>query len=213
MPAGTPREVEFDLDDAGAPLPASGASPSGASPSGGSALPGRLAWAAAGLAVGVLIGHAWLPVAAPDPAPPAASASAPAPGPPVRVTFGAYGLPDVQPAADAHGKIDVSVPAVVVNETSGPLEVRSMRVSGPGAGLGENTQYMFLDFPLHLPPGEPMELPFTLTSDCAVAVRPVPRITLVVAPDDGSAGRSVDVTIPDLGSLWGRSLNPSLCRR
>jgi hypothetical protein len=72
---------------------------------------------------------------------------------------------------------------------------------------------MFLDFPLHLPPGEPMQLPFTLSSDCAVKVRPVPRITLVIAPDDGSAGQAVDVTIPDLGSLWGRTLDPSLCRR
>jgi hypothetical protein len=27
-----------------------------------------------------------------------------------------------------------------------------------------------------------------MTSNSAVAVRPVPRITLVVAPDDGSAG-------------------------
>jgi hypothetical protein len=129
------------------------------------------------------------------------------------VSFGAYGPPGVDPLAVTGGKISVSVPAVVVNETSGPLVVRSMSVSGPGAGLGEYRDYMFLDFPLHLPPGEPMELPFTLTSDCAVAVRPVPRITLVVAPDDGSAGRPVDVTIPDLGSLWGRTLDHSLCNR
>jgi hypothetical protein len=211
MPAGTPGDVEFDLDDTGAPGPASAPSPSGRSP-----LPARLAWAAAGLAVGVLIGHAWLPAGTPDPSPASASPAAPAPaasGPPVRVSFGAYGPPGIDPVSVAGGKISVSVPAVVVNETSGPLVVRSMSVSGPGAGLGENNQYMFLDFPLHLPPGEPMQLPFTLTSDCAVAVRPVPRITLVVAPDDGSAGRPVDVTIPDLGSLWGRTLDHSLCHR
>jgi hypothetical protein len=209
MPAGTPGDVEFDLDDAGAPVPPSGGSPPGRSP-----LPGRLAWAAAGLAVGVLIGHAWLPAVSPDPAPPdAAPAPAAAPGPPVRVSFGAYAATGVEPVSVAGGKIEVSVPAVVVNETAGPLVVRSMSVSGPGAGLGENNQYMFLDFPLHLPPGEPMQLPFTLTSDCAVAVRPVPRITLVVAPDDGSSGRPVDVTIPDLGSLWGRTLDRSLCHR
>ena len=130
----------------------------------------------------------------------------------MRVSFGAYAPPDVDPLSSADGKISVSVPAVVVNETSAPLLVRAIRVSGPGAGLGQN-RLMFLEFPLHLPPGEPMQLPFTLTSDCAVAVRPVPRITLVVAPDDGSAGRPVDVTIPDLGSLWGRTLDPSLCRR
>jgi hypothetical protein len=212
MPGGTPGDVELDLDDAGAPVPASSGRRPGRSP-----LPGRLAWAAAGLAVGMLIGHAWLPAASPDPAAPAASAGVPAPaaapGPPVRVSFGAYGRPDLDPVSAVDGKIAVSVPAVVVNETSAPLVVRALRVSGPGAGLGENTGYMFLDFPLHLPPGEPMQLPFTLTSDCAVAVRPVPRIALVVAPDDGSAARAVDVTIPDLGSLWGRTLDPSLCQR
>jgi hypothetical protein len=198
MPAGAPGDVEFDLDDAGAPERVA---------------PGRLAWAAAGLAVGVLLGRAWLPAGAPEPRPTAAPAPVAAPTPPVRVSLGAYGPPDVQPLSVVRGKIDVSVPAVVVNETSAPLVVRALRVSGPGAGLGENTGYMFLNFPLHLPPGEPMQLPFTLTSDCAVAVRPVPRITLVVAPDDGSAGLAVDVTIPDLGSLWGRTLATGLCRR
>ena len=208
MPAGTPGDVEFDLDDAGAPVPPSAGSPSVRPP-----LPGRLAWAAAGLTVGVLIGHAWLPAASPDPAPAPAPLPAAAQVPPVRVSFGAYGPPDVEPTTSADGKIAVSVPAVVVNETSAPLVVRALRVSGPGAGLGVDNRYMFLDFPLHLPPGEPMQLPFTLTSDCSVAVRPVPRITLVVAPDDGSAGRPVDVTIPDLGSLWGRTLDHSLCHR
>jgi hypothetical protein len=207
MPAGTPGDVELDLDDAGAPVPPSGASSSGWSP-----LAVRLAWAAAGLAVGVLVGHAWLPAVSPDPAPPAASASVPAPGPPVRVSFGAYGPPDVERVASAGGKVVVSVPAVVVNETSAPLVVRALQVSGPGAGLGEDTK-LFPDTPLRLPPGEPRHLPFTLTSDCAVAVRPSPRLTLVVAPDDGSPGRPVDVTIPDLDSLWGRTLDPSLCQR
>jgi hypothetical protein len=208
MPAGTPGDVELDLDDSGAPGPASPGSPSAPSRPAS-----RLGWAAAGLAVGVLLGHAWLPAGTPDPAPPAAALPAAAPQPPVRVSFGAYGPPDVDPVSAVDGKISVAVPAVVVNETSAPLLVRALRVSGPGAGLGENTPYMFLSFPLHLPPGEPMQLPFTLTSDCAVAVRPVPRITLVIAADDGSAGRPVDVTIPDLGSLWGRTLDHSLCGR
>jgi|1186.fasta_scaffold65873_2 hypothetical protein len=208
MPAGTPGDVEFDLDDAGAPERVGRASPSGVS-----RLPGRLAWAAAGLAVGVLLGHVWLPAGMPEPRSTAAPAPVSAPTPPVRVSFGAYAPPEVEPLSVSGGKVDVLVPAVVVNETSAPLVVRALRVSGPGAGLGETTGYMFLDFPLHLPPGEPMQLPFTLTSDCAVAVRPVPRITLVVAPDDGSAGSPVDVTIPDLGSLWGRTLAPALCRR
>jgi hypothetical protein len=207
MPAGTPGDVELDLDDAGAPgagfrQPASGPT----------RLAGRLGWAAAGLAVGVLVGHAWLPAAAPDP-PTAAATSAAAPGPPVRVSLGAYGPPDVEPEASADGKIAVSVPAVVVNQTSAPLVVRSLRVSGPGAGLGEDTRYLFGDLPLHLPPGEPRHLPFTLTSDCAVAIRPLPRLTLVVAPDDGTPGRAVDVMIPDLDSLWGRTLDDSLCHR
>jgi hypothetical protein len=208
MPAGTPGDVELDLDDTGAPGPARPTSPSSRRP-----LASRLAWAAAGLAVGVLLGHAWFPAGTPEPAPAAAPLPAAAPVPPVRVSFGAYGPPDVDPVASADGKIAVSVPAVVVNETSAPLLVRAIRVSGPGAALAEDTRYMFLDFPLHLPPGEPMQLPFTLSSDCAVKVRPVPRITLVIAPDDGSAGQAVDVTIPDLGSLWGRTLDPSLCRR
>ena len=67
MPAGTPGDVELDLDDTGAPGndgPARPASPSGRSP-----LPGRLAWAATGLAVGMLLGHAWLPGGTPDPSP------------------------------------------------------------------------------------------------------------------------------------------------
>ena len=209
MPGGSSGDVEVDLDETAAPAPATARSPSAPT-----RLRARLAWATSGLAVGVLLGHAWLPAGAPEAAPAGAAPSpAVAQAPPVRVSFGAYGPPGIDPVSVTGGKIAVSVPAVVVNETSAPLVVRSMRVSGPGAGLGENSRYMFLDFPLHLPPGEPMQLPFTLTSDCAVAVRPVPRITLVVAPDDGGPGRPVDVTIPDLGSLWGRTLDPSLCRR
>jgi hypothetical protein len=210
MPAGRPGDVEVDLDDAGVPPPARAPSTSSRS-----SLPGRLTWAAGGLAVGLLLGHAWLPAGTPEPTPAPAAAQLPpaAAAPPVRMSFGAYGPPDADAVTAEHGKISVSVPAVVVNETSAPLVVRALRVSGPGASLGEDARYMFLGLPLHLPPGEPMQLPFTLASDCSVPVRPVPRITLVVAPDDGSAGQPVDVAIPDLGSLWGRTLDPALCRR
>ena len=196
MAAGTPGDVEVDLDDPGASAP----QPRGPA----SRLWGRAAWAAGGLAVGLLLGHAWLPAGSPEPVP------APA-APPVRVALGASASGTTYPLQRVGRYVRVPVPSVVVNETAAPLVVRELQVSGPGAGLTAQEFDMFLGLPLHLPPGEAIQLPFTLTSDCAVAVRPVPRITLVVAPDDGSAGRPVDVRIPDLESLWGRSLDPSLC--
>jgi hypothetical protein len=201
--AETPPNVEVDLDDGGAPTP----DPRPSAPRGRT----RAAWAAGGLAVGLLLGHAWLPGGVPEPAPAPAPARTEEASPPVRVSFGAYGPGVLGQVHRVGRRLEVPVPAVVVNETTAPLLVRELRISGPGAGLAPQDFGMDLGFPLHLPPGEATELPFTLTSDCAVAVRPVPRITLVVAPDDGSAGRPVDVRIPDLGSLWGRTLDPSLC--
>jgi hypothetical protein len=200
MAAGTPGDVEVDLADPGpsAPEPRWSASRSR----------GRAGWAAGGLAVGLLLGHAGLPSGSPEPA------TAPALPPPqqqVRVSLGAYASGTTFPLQRVGRYVRVPVPSVVVNETAAPLVVRELQVSGPGAGLTAQEFDMFLGLPLHLPPGEAVQLPFTLTSACDVTVRPVPRITLVVGPDDGSAGRPVDVRIPDLESLWGRSLDPSLC--
>ncbi len=196
MAAGTPGDVEFDLeapDPAPPPRPAPGRR-------------SRLFWAAGGLALGLLLGDARLPAG--DPGQPVA----PAPAPPVRVALGAYAADAGDEVVAGPRTVSVPVPAVVVNETSGPLVVRYLQVSGPGARLAPYDFGMTVTFPLHLPPGEAVAMPFGLASDCAVRIRPLPRITVVVGRDDGSADRPVDVLIPDLGALWGRTLDPSLCR-
>jgi hypothetical protein len=198
MPSGTPGDVELDLDGTEQPplAPARSSSTSW----------WRFAWAAGGLAVGLLLGHAWLPAGAPE-----AAAPGPATAAPVLLAFGASGPSAVDQVARIGHEVTVPVPAVVINQTSAPLVVRALLVSGPGAGLGSGFGMQQVVFPLRLPPGEAIPMPFRLTSDCSVAVRPLPRITLVVGPDDGSAGRPVEVRIPDLDSLWGRTLDPSLC--
>ena len=67
-----------------------------------------------------------------------------------------------------------------------------------------------LTLPLILPVAETTEVPLTLTSDCAVLVRPLPAITLIVRGASG-APRVVGVRIPDLDRLWGFTLNDSVC--
>ena len=84
-------------------------------------------------------------------------------------------------------------------------------MEGPGAALGPSPEaHARLTLPLILPVAESTEVPLTLTSDCAVLVRPLPAITLVVRGASG-APRVVGVRIPDLDRLWGFTLNDSVC--
>ncbi|HYY11223.1 MAG TPA: hypothetical protein VE781_09800 [Kineosporiaceae bacterium] len=184
------RDVEVDLDEPDVPV-----APARPAPRWWGA-----AWAAAGLVVGLLVGHVWVPAGAPEPTAPPAPA-----GPPVRMVLGAY--TDFRtPAERTRNHVTLPVPAVVVNETAAPLWVREVRVAGPGAALGNSEGVtLAVTFPLRLPPREEVLLPFTLDVDCAVRIRPVPRITLVLADTEQGAGRPLDVTVPDLLSLWSRS--------
>jgi hypothetical protein len=195
MPARPPGDVEVDLDEPGAPA------------GGGRVGPGwaRAGWAAAGLALGLLVGQS-LPAGAPEPAAVRPDA------PPVRMALGASAGVGLGSLAAVDGRVVLPVPAVVLNETSGPLVVRGVRVTGPGAALGVRDDWPSVTFPLRLPPGEDVEMPFTLVVDCSVRIRPVPQITLDIGPDDGSAARALDVRVPGLLSLWAQSRGATGCR-
>ena len=66
------------------------------------------------------------------------------------------------------------------------------------------------DLPLRLAPGQPFDVRFGLSSDCSVAVRPLPRVTLVIL-DAHDHRQDVPVTIPDLDAIWGQTLLPDAC--
>jgi hypothetical protein len=186
---GPAESAELDLDTAEpAPVPSR-------------RLP-RWAWGAAGLAVGLLAGHAWLPAGRPEPVQAASPAAAP-----VRLAFGAYQMwtPDVPYRLGS--RLVLRVPAVVVNASPGTLVVREVRATGPGASaLTSAVCAPSTAPPFAVPPGQERDLPFCLLSDCRVAVRPVPRITVVVAPDAGGPATEVETPLPDLARLWGTSL-------
>jgi len=177
------------------------------------ALRGRGALAAAA-AVGVLLGasgmRAW--DARQSPSPPASASpvtsAAPSSGIDLRVSLGARtgGLDGVR-----QDRVILAVDVVVLNAGGAPLTLTAISVQGPGAGFvadppgGPQT-----GLPVALPPGQFVDVRFGVSSDCRVAVRPLPRIGLVVR-DAAGVTRQVVTRIPDLDVLWGQTLAPQEC--
>jgi hypothetical protein len=129
--------------------------------------------------------------------------------PDIRVSLGAGagGPPTV-----VHGRAVVEVPLVLTNEASSTVRLASIRVSGPGAALAADpTGRPSPDLPLRLAPAQSFDVRFGLSSDCSVAVRPLPQVTLVVLDAQGQP-HDIAVTIPDLDAIWGQTLLPGACR-
>lgn len=126
----------------------------------------------------------------------------------IRVSLGAGagGPPTV-----VQGRAVVEVPLVLTNEAGATVSLASIRVSGPGAALtADPLGRPSPDLPLRLAPGQPFDVRFGLSSDCSVAVRPLPQVTLVIL-DAQDHTHDVAVTIPDLDALWGQTLLPGVC--
>lgn len=116
------------------------------------------------------------------------------------------GLNEVQ-----HGRAVVALTVVFLNAGTLPLTLTQIRVEGPGAGFvadppGGPSTYL----PAALRPGEFTDVRFGLTSDCSVAVRPEPRITLLLHEANGRVHEEA-ARIPDLDSIWGQTLAPDAC--
>ena len=132
----------------------------------------------------------------------------PAPVIDVRVSLGARagGL-----IGTDQGKAVVAVDSVVLNAGSQDLVLVGVKVVGPGAAFlpdvagGPSTA-----LPIALPRGQFVDIRFGLSSDCSVAVRPLPTVTLVVR-DPANVEHQIVTRIPDLDAVWGQSLDPSAC--
>jgi len=126
----------------------------------------------------------------------------------VRVSLGAHvgGL-----IATDHGKAVVAVDAVALNAGSQDLVLVDVLVVGPGAAfLPEVAGGPSTALPIDLPRGEFVNVRFGLSSDCAVVVRPLPTVTLVVR-DPANVEHQVVTRIPDLDAVWGETLDPAVC--
>ena len=87
----------------------------------------------------------------------------------------------------------------------------AVKVAGPGAGfLPEVAGGPSTSLPVALPRGQFVNVRFGLSSDCAVAIRPLPTVTLVVRDPTGGE-HDVTTNIPDLDAIWGQSLDPEAC--
>jgi hypothetical protein len=125
---------------------------------------------------------------------------------------------EVSLAADVGGLLTthdglaiVEVSTVMQNTGSGSLSLVAIKVTGPGAGdVADPALAQVTTLPVRLPPGQFVHVHFALTSDCAVVVRPAPRIVLVVR-DASDQTHEVATRIPDLDSVWGQSLLPEAC--
>lgn len=167
--------------------------------------PVGVVWLVAGLVVGGAVVHAF-DLSQRQPSLPSSATQ------PVRVALGAFlAHQDLTPVGP-RGTTKVIVPAVVTNEGPTPITIRSVQAVGPGAGLTLSIDGIQPStFPMTVQAGQTKDLAFGLTSNCAVAVRPVPRVVLSVAGQDGAL-RQVDAVIPDLDRLWGQMLQPDVCR-
>lgn len=125
----------------------------------------------------------------------------------VRVSLGASGGVT---EADSR-RVVLAVSLVLLNAGRRPVVLVGFEVTGPGAGLitspagGPST-----DVPQTLDPGRPMTNRIGLTSDCSVAVRPLPTVVILLRDADGRLVRR-KVWIPDLDSLWGQTLLSNAC--
>jgi hypothetical protein len=126
----------------------------------------------------------------------------------LRVSLGARtgGLDGVE-----DGRAIVALTTVILNAGSEPLTLTGVEVNGPGAGFvasppgGPST-----GLPRELPPGQFVDVRFGLASDCSVAVRPLPHVSMIVR-DPAGGSHDVAVRIPDLDTIWGESLAPGAC--
>ncbi len=201
-PSASPL-LELDLGEDRRPEPVPAGPPRRGRRPGWGSLPGpRWAWA---LAAGVLLGGLAVHLADGDGQAPQAPA-----GQQLRVAFGA--LPSNVEAQLDHGLAVVDLFAVVANDGPAPLTLEAVHLTGPGAAIVDpGPRWAPLQLPLLVPPGEERDLPLALTSDCAVAVRPVPSLTFVVRGPDGAV-REQPARVPDLARLWGQTLDQGLCQ-
>ena len=159
------------------PIDWSSVAGSGALPetiSGGSIRRGRR-WTAGAVAVGVLLGAAGMHFLDTRPSAPLSDGLVD-----VRVSLGATaGEPGDMSVVS--GDPVVPIPLVLSNAAAQPVTLTAIRVSGPGASLVPDPGGRpALTLPWTLVPGRPVDTRIAVRSDCAVAVRPAPRVTLVL---------------------------------
>jgi len=100
----------------------------------------------------------------------------------------------------------VSIPLVFTNFGNQPVTLSEIGVSGPGASLvadpgGRPSQML----PWTLAPGASVDTLIAVRSDCSVAVRPPPQIT-VEMPLSADTSTGFSVAVPDLDRIWGQTL-------
>ena len=125
---------------------------------------------------------------------------------------------EVSLAADVGGLLTthdgvalVEVSTVMQNTGSQSLSLVAITATGPGAALiTDSAVAQVTTLPVRLPPGQFVYVDFALASDCAVAIRPTPRLTLIVRDLRGRTHK-VATRIPDLDNVWGQSLLPDAC--
>jgi hypothetical protein len=164
----------------------------------------RRVWAAA-LLGGVLLGAAGMHLL--DARPPA-----PVPGPSldVQVSLGAMaGEAGTMTVVGADPV--VSIPLVITNRGSQSVTLSEIGISGPGASLvadpgGRPSQTL----PWTLASGASVDTRIAVRSDCAVAVRPPPQVT-VEMPLSADTSTGFSVFVPDLDRIWGQTLIAPAC--
>ena len=105
----------------------------------------------------------------------------------------------------------VGLPLLVRNETSQPVTLTSIQVSGPGASLTHSPGGRpSTDLPAVLPPGQFIHFEIGLGSNCSVLIRPMPVVTFNFRDSSGQA-QSLIIPIPDLEYIWGQTLLPGVC--
>jgi hypothetical protein len=108
-----------------------------------------------------------------------------------------------------NGYATLNVPLALLNASSQTETLLSIRVLGPGASLTPGPQAP-LQLPIALPPGEFVDVPMAISSDCSVTVRPPPSVALIVV-DARHRRYVVPVTIPDMAEMWGQTLLNGSC--
>ena len=162
----------------------------------------RRTWAAA-LIAGVLLGAVGMHFL--DARPPAAVSTPSVLD--VRVSLGAMAGTMTVVAGDPV----VSIPLVSTNFGNQPVTLSEIGVSGPGASLvadpgGRPSQML----PWTLAPGVSVDTLIAVRSDCSVAVRPPPLVT-VEMPLSADTSQGFGVRVPDIDRIWGQTLVAPAC--
>jgi hypothetical protein len=105
----------------------------------------------------------------------------------------------------------VSIPLVITNFGNQPVTLSDIGISGPGASLvadpgGRPSQML----PWTLAPGASVDTLIAVRSDCSVAVRPPPQVT-VEMPLSADTSQGFGVRVPDLDRIWGQTLVAPAC--